>query len=459
MAFNSIAYLAFLAAVTLLFFLVPRQWRRGLLLVASIAFYAAWKPVFVLAPVALAVWIRFMARRMAAPPRQSTRVFWVACGAIVAALVVFKTRSLLAAVAPVGISFYSFEAISYLIDVRQKRLAEPSFVDLLLYLLFWPTIVSGPILRARELLPQLKFDEPLDARLFVSGVDRIVWGLVQKNAIANVLGSWVDAGFAASRSGYSTLDGWTLACAYGLQIYFDFAAYSNMAIGSAQLIGIRLPENFRFPYHASTPPEFWSRWHMSLSRWIRDYLFFRLNAKYRGAAGRLYVSLIAVMALVGLWHGAGWGFLLWGGLHGAYLALYRLYENTVQRRRPELLQARVLKSGWRLATLAGVALAWVPFRAGGSALPVHAVEARLLEIAPRRVLHRRRRRRGILCCRAVPHGLAGAGGRGGGGEGPDPRGRTAGASAGGIRGRHVSLPRLRRTARAIHLLSVLNGKP
>jgi alginate O-acetyltransferase complex protein AlgI len=367
MAFNSIAYLAFLAAVTLLFFLAPRQWRRGLLLVASIAFYAAWKPVFVLAPVALAVWIRFMARRMAAPPRQSTRVFWVACGAIVAALVVFKTRSLLAAVAPVGISFYSFEAISYLIDVRQKRLAEPSFVDLLLYLLFWPTIVSGPILRARELLPQLKFDEPLDARLFVSGVDRIVWGLVQKNAIANVLGSWVDAGFAASRSGYSTLDGWTLACAYGLQIYFDFAAYSNMAIGSAQLIGIRLPENFRFPYHASTPPEFWSRWHMSLSRWIRDYLFFRLNAKYRGAAGRLYVSLIAVMALVGLWHGAGWGFLLWGGLHGAYLALYRLYENTVQRRRPELLQARVLKSGWRLATLAGVALAWVPFRAGGLA--------------------------------------------------------------------------------------------
>lgn len=284
---------------------------------------------------------------------------------MIALLILFKTQSLVGATVPIGISFYSFEAISYLFDLRQKRLAEPRFHELALYLLFWPTVVSGPILRGREFFPQLAFDAPLDARLFVSGIDRILWGLVQKNVVANTLGHWVGVAFASDRGAWSTLDAWTAAVAYGLQIYFDFAAYSNMAIGSAQLIGIRMPENFRFPYHAATPPEFWSRWHMSLSRWIRDYLFFPLNAKYRGAPTPLFLSLIGVMALVGLWHGAGAGFLLWGVLHGCYLVIYRIYEDLVTKRRPQMAEARAARLIWRGATLVAVFAAWIPFRAAG----------------------------------------------------------------------------------------------
>jgi D-alanyl-lipoteichoic acid acyltransferase DltB (MBOAT superfamily) len=159
----------------------------------------------------------------------------------------------------------------------------------------------------------------------------------------------------------SSIDSWFLAIAFGLQIYFDFAGYSNMAIGSARLLGITLPENFRQPYHAATPPEFWSRWHMTLSRWIRDYLFFPINAKYSGAPLPLYVSLIGIMALVGLWHGAGWNYMLWGAMHGVYLVAYRIYEG-VRKMRPGLEHSRMIAAAWQLLTLVAVFAAWVPFR-------------------------------------------------------------------------------------------------
>lgn len=362
MAFNSIGYLGFLTVVVVLFWAAPQRFRRTIVLLASMAFYAAWKPVFLFGPLALAICIRLAGRQLVILGDRSRRWLWIGIGAILSILVLFKSRSLLAATAPIGISFYSFEAISYLLDLRQKRFAEPRFWDLVLYLCFWPTVVSGPILRGRELFSQLKFGSPADARLLISGIDRIIWGLVQKNAFANTLGLWVDAGLARGHATYSTFDSWTLVVAYGLQIYFDFCAYSNMAIGSARLIGVQLPENFRYPYHASTPVEFWSRWHMSLSRWIRDYLFFPLNGKYGGAAGPLYFSLITVMALVGLWHGTGWGFLIWGTLHGVYLVIYRLYESAIRDRWPALMQSAGIKGAWRLVTLSGVFLAWVPFR-------------------------------------------------------------------------------------------------
>jgi D-alanyl-lipoteichoic acid acyltransferase DltB (MBOAT superfamily) len=162
-----------------------------------------------------------------------------------------------------------------------------------------------------------------------------------------------------------------LAAAFGLQIYFDFAAYSNMAIGVAQLIGVTLPENFRFPYHAQTPAEFWGRWHMTLSRWIRDYLFFPANARFRGAPGPLYLSLLGIMALVGLWHGAGWGFVAWGVMHGTYLVLYRIWENLCETRLPGLAKSRLAAWGWRGFTLVAVTAAWIPFRAATGADAAH----------------------------------------------------------------------------------------
>jgi len=182
---------------------------------------------------------------------------------------------------------------------------------------------------------------------------------VQKNVFANGLGAWADDAFIPRMAALnSSIDNWAAAVAFGLQIYFDFAAYSNMAIGAARLIGVALPENFNHPYLAASPPQFWSRWHTTLSRWVRDYLFFPLNAGFKDNRFRLYASLIAVMGVVGLWHGAGWGFFVWGLLQGIYLVLFRV--GCGESLEGQALGVRLL---WRALTLIGVMAAWVPFRA------------------------------------------------------------------------------------------------
>ena len=273
-------------------------------------------------------------------------------------------RTTLALALPLGISFYSFEAISYLIDTRQGRAKNVTFTDLALFVTFWPHMIAGPIVRVRELVPQLGFNRPFSTGMFVAGLDRLIWGLVQKNFLANNLASFVDEGFMVkAAAANTTVDNWFCAFAFGLQIYFDFASYSNMAIGAAQLVGITLPENFNFPYHAQNPAAFWSRWHMTLSRWIRDYLFFPVNARFQGAPVPLYCSLVGIMALVGLWHGAGWGFVIWGIMHGVYLVLYRIWEDVAQQRFPRFATSHLATFGWRVFTVVAVMMAWIPFRA------------------------------------------------------------------------------------------------
>jgi D-alanyl-lipoteichoic acid acyltransferase DltB (MBOAT superfamily) len=383
MIFNSVPYLCFLAFAVALFWALPVRYRRALILLASLGFYASWGLLFVWVPLLVAGIVYIAGLQITGDPTRRKQWTRLGISCVLALLIIFKYRgflisilpslgfhkdghpvSLAASIAfPMGISFYTFEAIAYLIDVRQGRVKLPSFFDLCLFFLFCPNILSGPLVRARELMPQLGFSKPFEPRFCFEGLDRLIWGLVQKNVFANMLGIWVDRGFApASTELPSTLDGWCLAIAFGLQIYFDFAGYTNMAIGAASLIGITLPENFRQPYHAATPPDFWNRWHMTLSRWIRDYLFFPINAKWAGAPLPLYLSLLGVMALVGLWHGAGWGFLLWGTLHGAYLAAYRLYESWGAER-PELKNSRLITGTWRALTLVAITVAWVPFRA------------------------------------------------------------------------------------------------
>src|SRR6516164_6999865 len=294
MAFNSLSYLGFLVAVVILYWILPLGLRRVLVYVASVAFYASWNVIFLWLPLAVAGVVFVCGRFIQANSATARKWLWIGIGILLALLAVFKYSAFLLSnlaglwvalnstsfsaassfVFPVGISFYTFEAIAYLMDVRQGRVKMPDFVDLCLFFFFWPNILSGPIVRARELMPQLRFQQSFEPRFCFEGLDRLIWGLVQKNAIANMLGIWVDRGFAAASAGVpSTLDSWALAIAFGLQIYFDFAAYTNMAIGTARLLGVTLPANFRQPYHAATPPEFWSRWHMTLSRWVRDYLF------------------------------------------------------------------------------------------------------------------------------------------------------------------------------------------
>lgn len=383
MPFNSLPYLAFLFVAVAAYWLLPPRFRRSFVLLASLVFYASWGVVFVWVPLLVAGVVCLSGKQIQSDSTHTRKWMWLGISFALALLIFFKYRgfllvnlnvlvmamgahpvSLVTAIAfPVGISFCTFEAIAYLVDVRQGRVTMPKFMDLCLFFMFWPNILSGPIVRARELVPQLHFRKPFEPRFFFEGCDRVIWGLVQKNVIANMLGIWVDKGFSPSDlSVPSTIDGWFLAIAFGLQIYFDFSGYTNMAIGAARLLGVTLPENFRHPYHAATPPEFWSRWHITLSRWIRDYLFFPLNARWQGAPLPLYLSLLGVMALVGLWHGAGWNYILWGSLHGAYLVLYRIYE-TCKAGRPALSASRWLAVLWRALTLIGVSAAWVVFRA------------------------------------------------------------------------------------------------
>jgi alginate O-acetyltransferase complex protein AlgI len=381
--FNSVPYLVLLGVAVATYWLLPARFRRMFVLVASLAFYATWGMIFVWVPLLVAGAVYVAGKQITADAGRAKLWMWTGIDFLLALLVFFKYRgfflanlsflgisfgtqanSLVVAIAfPVGISFYTFEAIAYLIDLRQGRVKMPGFLEVCLFFFFWPNILSGPIVRARELLPQLGFGKSFEPRFLFEGMDRLVWGLVQKNAVANLLGIWVDKGFAPAGAGIpTTMDGWFLAIAFALQIYFDFAGYTNMAIGTARLLGVTLPENFRQPYHAGTPAEFWTRWHMTLSRWIRDYLFFPINAKWLGSPLVLYGSMFGVMALVGLWHGAGWGFIVWGLLHGCYLVIYRAYE-VWKKARPAVEESRLTSIIWRVLTLVGVTAAWVPFRA------------------------------------------------------------------------------------------------
>jgi D-alanyl-lipoteichoic acid acyltransferase DltB (MBOAT superfamily) len=276
-------------------------------------------------------------------------------------------------VLPLGISFYTFLSISYTLDVY-RRLFIPirDFPLYLTYVMFWPHMIAGPILRAHELIPQLVRSSDFDAEQTAQGVKRILMGLFLKVALADQLAPYVNEAFLTNPMALSALDVWTMAFAFGLQIYFDFAGYSMIAIGSAKLLGIHFPENFNWPYLATSPREFWRRWHITLSSWIRDYLYLPLSGLpfrdqsegglevrvLRPDSVRLTVALFLTWFLMGLWHGAAWTFAFWGVWHAMFVWLYRL-SGTSLAVLPRI--ARV-PGGWGV-TLAISMLSWIPFRA------------------------------------------------------------------------------------------------
>lgn len=381
---NSYSYLLFVAIAVCAFWAAPQPARKWLVLGLSLAAYVISEGLHVGIPLAM-IAIAWIFNRLMLSGRGGQRT-WCAAGvtAIVAILAYFKYRDFAVAnlnvllsvlkvpvlrvepfrQLPLGISFCAFTAIGFLLDTYQGRIKRESTGNVATFLSFWPTAMAGPILRFRELGAQLNFRRGWETRMLTRGLDRIVWGLVQKNLIANSLEGWVREGFMPQAASVnSSVDNWFLAVAFGLQIYVDFASYSNLAIGVAQLIGVTLPENFRFPYHAKNPADFWSRWHMSLSRWIRDYLFFPLSARFRDAGARYYLSLIGVMALVGLWHGAGWGFVVWGIMHACYLIIYRMWQKFTESRGQAFISTLPVRVFWRAFVLVAAAAAWVPFRA------------------------------------------------------------------------------------------------
>ena len=279
----------------------------------------------------------------------------------------------LAITLPVGISFFTFESMSYVIDVYRGDI-EPhqSYLEYLTFVAFFPHLVAGPIVRPRDLLPQLARAPSWDERTASQALLLIATGLLKKLAIADYLGlNLVDRVFD-SPTQYSALECYVAIVAYAVQIYTDFSGYTDIAIGSAALLGVRFPPNFAAPYQAYDIVDFWRRWHISLSTWLRDYLYIPLGGNRRGRV-RTYLNLIATMLLGGLWHGPKWTFVVWGGLHGLALAFNRAWRERAGVTAPRSTAGRVVAT---LCTFHFVLIAWVFFRAD-SFRSAHAVFGQL----------------------------------------------------------------------------------
>ena len=265
---------------------------------------------------------------------------------------------------PLGISFFTFQQIAYLIDLKRGDVESHDLVGYMLFVTFFPQLIAGPIVHHREMMPQFESGRAgrLDADLAARGLAIFVLGLAKKVLIADHVSGYVGPVFDAAEAGVAVplLEAWAGALSYSFQIYFDFSAYCDMAIGLGLMFGVRLPINFFSPYKATGPIEFWRRWHITLSRFLRDYLYFPLGGNRKGPARR-YANLMIVMVLGGLWHGAGWTFVLWGLLHGGALALNHLWRS--------LRGVEAPARGWMrppsvLACFLFVTVAWVFFRAG-----------------------------------------------------------------------------------------------
>jgi len=384
MEFHSLRFFAFLLAVLALHYSLPRPLRRYLLLVASYVFYGAWDWRFCGLIAASTALDWYVALRIAACDDTKRRKAWLVAtlAANLGMLAVFKYLNfgiasfcaltgmdpeshLLPIVLPPGISFFTFQSMSYTIDVYRGHIApRRRLVDFALFIAFFPQLVAGPIIKAIEFFPTFdRWRRPTDGEL-QRGLMLILLGLIEKAVFADHLAPYVEAYFGAVAAHPGWLPAVTGVLAFGLQIFFDFAGYSDIAIGTALLFGFRFPANFERPYLAGNVAEFWHRWHISLSTWLREYLYIPLGGN-RGGAWRTCRNLMLTMLLGGLWHGASWTFVIWGGLHGAYLLVHRLWRAHGRKHLSERCTAQPLYRlvCW-LLTLYAVGLAWAFFRAG-----------------------------------------------------------------------------------------------
>jgi alginate O-acetyltransferase complex protein AlgI len=396
MVFSSTLFLFyFLPIFLLVYWLVPQRAKNAVALVASLLFYA-WGGLNFLGLFLGSVVVNFfLIRGMAATPvRWRQRLFLT--GSIVlnvAMLFYFKYANFFVEnastlnqalggdtltwekiVLPIGISFFTFEKLTYTIDVyRGVNKPLRSFWDFLLYIMLFPKMIAGPIVRFHEIAGQLTdrqaFDT-VDEKL--AGLFRFVIGLAKKVLIANVLGQQADAIFKLDPAALTAPLAWLGALAYTFQIYFDFSGYSDMAVGLGRLMGFQFPENFNSPYVARSITEFWQRWHITLGRWMRDYLYIPLGGN-RVKPSRLYINLWTVFILSGFWHGAAWNFIAWGAYHGLFLVLDRLFLLRVYRKIGALSI---------LPTFAITVVGWVLFRADTLGQGVQFVGRMLGQAAP-----------------------------------------------------------------------------
>jgi D-alanyl-lipoteichoic acid acyltransferase DltB (MBOAT superfamily) len=365
---------ACLAGCFLLGRFAGRTWALAWLLAASLFFYGWWNPRFVLllvcsiaANYALGQHILHLAH---AERRTATRR-WLIAGIAgdLALLGWFKYADFLLHVAaphaaalgivlPLAISFFTFQQIMFLVDSARQDRADAGLLTYATFVAFFPHLIAGPIVRPKDIIPQLQQRDLAVPRAenLAEGMTLFLLGLAKKLVLADTFGGFADIGFNAASGGasLSLFEAWYAVLAYSLQIYFDFSGYSDMAIGLARMLNVRFPLNFASPYQARNIAEFWRRWHITLGAFLREYVYFPLGGSRCGAL-RHSGNLLATMLLCGLWHGAAWRFVLWGGLHGLYLVLHAHCRVTLPRALAQAL------------TLLAVVAAWVPFRASNAA--------------------------------------------------------------------------------------------
>ena len=375
MVFSAPIFLfVFLPAVLLFYYLLPRQLKNIYLLIASLVFYA-WGEIFYVLIMLVSIGFNYIFGLLLDNGRAGPRKKLVLATGIAINLALlgwFKYANFLVdninqliamsgagtvdwtpVHLPLGISFFTFQAISYLVDVyREENRAQRNLVDIALYISLFPQLIAGPIVRYHDIARQLKH-RVISLELVNSGMQRFIYGLAKKILIANPLGMVADQVFAISGGELTTGLAWLGIVCYTLQIYFDFSGYSDMAIGLGRMLGFRFLENFNYPYISKSIREFWRRWHISLSTWFRDYLYIPLGGSRKGTL-RTYINLLIVFCLCGLWHGASWTFLVWGIFHGSFLALERSPAGRLLDRLPAVLG--------HVYTLFVVMAGWVFFR-------------------------------------------------------------------------------------------------
>lgn len=377
MVFNSIHFLVFFLVTTVLFFLLPHRFRWAFLLGISCYFYMVFKPVYILilAGTIVVDYIAGIYLEKTSDPRKKKLFLVASIIANVGVLAVFKYYNflnenlgellgmfhirneipMLSILLPIGLSFHTFQAMSYTIEVyRGKQAAEKHFGIYALYVMYYPQLVAGPIERPQNVIHQLKEKVDFDYDRVVQGLKFILWGMFVKVVIADRLSIYVDTVYNAPQH-HSAASSLMATLFFTFQIYCDFSGYSSIAIGCAKVLGVNLMTNFRRPYMSFSIREFWSRWHISLSTWFRDYLYIPLGGN-RVSFSRNMFNLFVVFLVSGLWHGANWTFIVWGALHGSYL----MFEILADKWLPRVKLPGMMR--WILNFML-VSFAWIFFRA------------------------------------------------------------------------------------------------
>ncbi len=406
MLFNSYSFIfLYLPLVLLGFFQLARfnhAWAAGWLAAASLFFYGYWDPAYVglllgsiVCNYAFGTWIAKAGVQGALSRKKWVLVFAIAANLTLLCYYKYANFFLTSAnsftgghlslgdiILPLGISFFTFTQVAFLVDTYQGKVKEYNFVHYVLFVTYFPHLIAGPVLHHKEMMPQFAHTSTykINWENVATGLLLFTLGLCKKVLWADSLAPFATAIFEGTQHGMAigTLptiyEAWSGALAYTLQIYFDFSGYTDMALGIALMFNIRLPINFNSPYQSTSIIEFWRRWHITLSTFLRDYLYIPLGGNRKGKVRR-YLNLMATMLLGGLWHGAGWTFVVWGALHGVYLAINHLWREGVAAKLPHWIPYWLGALTGGILTFVAVVVAWVVFRASDMAQAMTIIQA------------------------------------------------------------------------------------